>query len=77
MRSRAHGLGASGVRSIRDFERFVACMAAKAQHFPSWPGFVPAIHVLATTRKAWMAGTSQVKPGHDEWGYAASAFISA
>jgi hypothetical protein len=32
------------------------------------PGLVPGIHVLpvARQRKAWMAGTSLDKPGHDE-----------
>jgi hypothetical protein len=31
------------------------------------PGLVPGIHVLAefNASKAWMAGTSQDKPGHD------------
>jgi hypothetical protein len=31
------------------------------------PGLVPGIHVLGaiTQRKTWMAGSSQVKPGHD------------
>src|SRR5258705_2853362 len=29
----------------------------KMIHFPSWPGFVPAIHVLlAWTQKTWMPG---------------------
>jgi hypothetical protein len=30
------------------------------------PGLVPGIHVLHATSKAWMAGTSLDKPGHDE-----------
>jgi hypothetical protein len=30
-------------------------------------GLVPGIHVFGSTNKAWMAGTSQDKPGHDEW----------
>jgi hypothetical protein len=28
-------------------------------------GLVPRIHVCERSRKAWMAGTSQDKPGHD------------
>jgi hypothetical protein len=31
------------------------------------PGLVPGIHVFTATwkSKTWMAGSSQVKPGHD------------
>jgi hypothetical protein len=31
------------------------------------PGLGPGIHVLRAGTKAWMAGTSLDKPGHDEF----------
>jgi hypothetical protein len=32
------------------------------------PRHEPRIHIFAKARKAWMAGTSQDKPGHDDHG---------
>ena len=38
------------------------------------PGLVPGIHVFTASKKEDVDG--RVKPGHDELGYAANAFIS-